>query len=594
MLHLIVEDNSDLKNRVFPIPDGVRKILQKTLNNYNGDKTVDGYKRLNNLLSAENISYRELKRIKNFFDNYGGTDKSVEYILNGGDSMKTWVNDVLGVATQTVHNIKQAKKDAGISNAFIKPHEKDRQTKRKNKPTYAKFDTKNANQKMFNNNILKYENVLRESIDWEDYIYDYSPYYVLENFWETRNGTQNWGVLINPSMYQKALDDFTKNGKLMSFPTKYIYQWIGIIIKNTVILNSNTELAGHSGYFPTDDFLAFVENHFPEKLDEIDTIDEYSFLDELGLYDWMKMPDGSDAWSDFGLKPINDILMEYNDESTPEETLVLINRVLDVYHQRGDLSSIFIQGGSKSLSQISNSGFTANDGVHATFESIVHKKNKENKTIFITEQQAKMIKEAMDGTFDLDELSELPSYRSRFEYCRKHLGRHIGKGSSRATFQIDDEKVLKLAWNEKGVAQNEAEYNAYGNDIFPEVYECDLNGYWMISEFVLPARTKDFKECFNMSFNEFVSFIYACGAYRFRDRRFLWGAMDEEKYVELLDNNEDLCSFDEYIGNYGKIVIGDMTRITNYGLTKRNGQPHIVLLDSGLTDEVWDNYYKRY
>ena len=72
-----------------------------------------------------------------------------------------------------------------------------------------------------------------------------------------------------------------------------------------------------------------------------------------------------------------------------------------------------------------------------------------------------------------------------------------------------------------------------------------------------------------MSFNEFVSFIYACGAYRFRDRRFLWGAMDEEKYVELLDNNEDLCSFDEYIGNYGKIVIGDMTRITNYGLAQQ-------------------------
>ena len=390
MLHLLFEDNSDLKNKVFPIPDGVRKILQATLNNYNGDKTIEGYKRLNNLLSMENISYREMKRIKNFFDNYNGTDESAEFILNGGDAMKTWVNDVLNIATKTVHDEKQAKKDAGINNAFIKPHEKDRQNKKKNKPTTPKFDTKNANKKMLDNNTLKYESILRESIDWEDYLYEYDPSYVLEEFWHNRNGKQDWGVLINPSMYQKALEEFTKYGKLTSFPTKYVYQWMGIIIKNTIILDSNTALAGHKTYFPMDDFISFVERHFPEKAEEIDNIDEYDFLDELGLYDWMQMPDGSDAWSDFGLEPIEKILMKYNDNSTPEETLVLINKVLDVYHQRGDLPSIFIQGGTSSLSQITNGRYTG--VLYTTLENINHNSKK---TIFITEQQAKILKEAL-------------------------------------------------------------------------------------------------------------------------------------------------------------------------------------------------------
>jgi hypothetical protein len=32
---------------------------------------------------------------------------------------------------------------------------------------------------------------------------------------------------------------------------------------------------------------------------------------------------------------------------------VLVNRALDAYHQRGDLASIFIVGGSKTLSTIS-------------------------------------------------------------------------------------------------------------------------------------------------------------------------------------------------------------------------------------------------
>ena len=71
-------------------------------------------------------------------------------------------------------------------------------------------------------------------------------------------------------------------------------------------------------------------------------------------------------------------------------------------------------------------------------------------------------------------------------------------------------------------------------------------------------------------------------------------AMDEEKYIELLDNNEDLLAFDDYIGNYGSIVIGDMCRICNYGLTQRNGEATIVLLDSGLSEDVWNTYYKNH
>lgn len=178
MLHIITESNKELKNRVFPLPDGVRKILQKTLEEYKGDKTIEGYKRLNNILDMNNISYNEMKRIKNFFDKYKGTDKSFEYILNGGDAMKTWVNNTLNTATKAVHDFKQAKKDAGISNAFIKSHSKDRQNKKKNKPTQVKFNTKNVNRNMLNNTSLKYEskkhtiiiseeqrNILKESVN---------------------------------------------------------------------------------------------------------------------------------------------------------------------------------------------------------------------------------------------------------------------------------------------------------------------------------------------------------------------------------------------------------------------------------------------
>lgn len=175
MIHLINEENSELRNRKFPLPDGIRKQLQSVLDNYNGDKTVDGYHRLNNILSMDGIKYSEMKRIKNFFDHYTGSDKSDEFILNGGEPMKLWVNNTLNTATKSIEDYKQAKKDAGIKNAFIKPHEKERQI-RKNKPTQVKFQTNNATKALSNGEIMKYEEKSRncqqvnENLDLLKYI----------------------------------------------------------------------------------------------------------------------------------------------------------------------------------------------------------------------------------------------------------------------------------------------------------------------------------------------------------------------------------------------------------------------------------------
>lgn len=163
MLHLIFEGNQELNNRTFPLAKGIRGHLQKTLDSYDGDKTVDGYKRLNNILDMDTISYQEMKRIKNFFDNYKGTPNSSEYILNGGDAMMNWVNNTLNTATKAVHDFKQAKKDAGMSNAFIKPHEKERQI-RKDKPTQAKFQTNDMSGNIANGNAIRYESKQRKTI----------------------------------------------------------------------------------------------------------------------------------------------------------------------------------------------------------------------------------------------------------------------------------------------------------------------------------------------------------------------------------------------------------------------------------------------
>ena len=229
----------------------------------------------------------------------------------------------------------------------------------------------------------------REWHEYYDYLSEYDEYYVLcmlannENLWIPR---------INPNMYQQALNEFTRTGSLEKYPTKYIYQWMGIIMKNTAIIRSITALAGHDVGFPTDAVVdAFFGGESDEKYerwdeykrslahkgtfspdfgwmgqeeddyneeDEVDDSEAASqYLEDNGYYDKMVLPDDSQAWSDYGVQPLEQIISEYNDNLSPEEVLVLINKALDVTHQRGDLCSAFIEGGSATLSRISNGGY---------------------------------------------------------------------------------------------------------------------------------------------------------------------------------------------------------------------------------------------
>ena len=45
---------------------------------------------------------------------------------------------------------------------------------------------------------------------------------------------------IKPQMYQQALNEFVKYGQIVRYPTKYIYDWKDIVIRNTIFLDVNT------------------------------------------------------------------------------------------------------------------------------------------------------------------------------------------------------------------------------------------------------------------------------------------------------------------------------------------------------------------
>lgn len=411
MLHLLIESgdgNSELKGKRFPLGKNIYAHLKETLDNYKGDKSVEGYKRLVNIINMNDneggILYNEMKRIKNFFDNYNGSRDSVNYILNGGEPMENWVRNTLNTAIETVKGFKQAKAMGGLNNSFRKEHTKDRIVK---PPKETKIKMSDINKNLLNVagsgfKITK-PNKIKSSVNevktldeiWEDG--ECTPYNILSEFkyeHQGKNDTINWKPLIKPQQYQNALRNYMQYGDAMRFPERYIDEWLEIIARNLVKLNSCTELAGHSAYWPNEDFDDVYGEEYDEWYEEnkddlpnsvinLDKDDEgvkFEFLETIGFFDYLKLPDGSDAWSDYGIEPIGKILREYRDDMTPGEKLVLINRCLDVGHYRGDLASAFIEGGNESCAQISNGGY---QGVNECKTS--------KRTFYITEEQQRRV-----------------------------------------------------------------------------------------------------------------------------------------------------------------------------------------------------------
>ena len=111
--------NSKLVGKVFPVPEKVLIELGKNLKKFSDKRESKGFNRAIFILERKACTYEQLKRIKNYFDSV--TDDNfdeVEYLLNGGDVMKKWVNYTLDEARKSVHGTKSARKNAGMENQF--------------------------------------------------------------------------------------------------------------------------------------------------------------------------------------------------------------------------------------------------------------------------------------------------------------------------------------------------------------------------------------------------------------------------------------------------------------------------------------------
>lgn len=206
---------------------------------------------------------------------------------------------------------------------------------------------------------------------------------------------------------------------------------------------------------------------------------------------------------------------------------------------------------------------------------------------------------AYPASFNMEEFKSLNTFAKRLEYCKARLPR-IGAGSSRVVFKVDDDKVLKLAKNRKGIAQNLAEIDVltdgYSYAILPDIFEYDENGLFLECEICRKATEKDFQAIYGVPWGAHCCAVYEeYGVHNPRYRqRWINPYSQFQPIVDSIwqgEDNDTMYFFNEvhdYVANHSNDPVGDLVRIANWGI---DSEGYFKLVDAGLNKEVGETYY---
>ena len=133
--------------------------------------------------------------------------------------------------------------------------------------------------------------------------------------------------------------------------------------------------------------------------------------------------------------------------------------------------------------------------------------------------------------------------------------------------------------------------------VLAKIYDYHPNYDWIVSELVRPI--KNMEELDNYTNHQASSDLH-----RIEVLKSVWmPAMMKKRFGKMLSNEEEKQVRQEWVeglSEFGKVVydlvqnnnlvIGDLKKPDSWGKTSDN---RLVLLDYGLTDEVWDKHYEK-
>jgi hypothetical protein len=230
---------------------------------------------------------------------------------------------------------------------------------------------------------------------------------------------------------------------------------------------------------------------------------------------------------------------------------------------------------------------------YAGFEFIFLKDYKGGKEYWLDElKESQELSEDYPSHFSMEHFKSLKSFNQRIKYCQDNLKR-IGGGSSRIVFKIDDQKVLKLAKNKKGIVQNDTEIdrgsNAYYSSILAQVFDSDDDGLWVEMELATPINKYEFYRLTNFDLKDVGNYLI-----NFQSENNGRGKVvhQQKELVDRLVNDEFVQLLRDFVAGTDALA-GDLGVATSYGLVKRNGHQELVIIDFGLTDRDYEKLYRE-
>lgn len=189
--------------------------------------------------------------------------------------------------------------------------------------------------------------------------------------------------------------------------------------------------------------------------------------------------------------------------------------------------------------------------------------------------------------FDIEHMSSLKTYNQRLVYCRLKL-KKLGAGSSREVFDLDDNWVLKLAKNDKGLGQNRMESDYGLIDMFkflPNIKDSDDEDRWIIVEKCEKITPKEFESLTNINFKLFSKFLYE---FERVDRKYTQKKYSEDIIPHIEDEDDFIFRIRDLLGSTD-LLPGDFEKISSFG--KHKGK--IKVIDWGFTKDVHKTYYQK-
>lgn len=181
--------------------------------------------------------------------------------------------------------------------------------------------------------------------------------------------------------------------------------------------------------------------------------------------------------------------------------------------------------------------------------------------------------------FNIDVMKKFKTVPEIYNYVKQFL-KPMGRGSSRMTYLLSSRKILKIAKNDAGLSQNEAEVDVFTNpstkDVVARIFDYDPQNKWLVSELVKPLSWDQFEHITRWGWQEFVDCL----------KSKLQGGGFQEKDVP--QHMRKWFNAVVEMAQANKLSLGDLKVDNHWGKTADN---RVVLLDYGLTYDVGDKHY---